>query len=228
MTKTENKRTLCLKCFRSVKNCFCKYIKPFDTNTHFVLLMHPIEAYKMKTGTGRLSNVALKNSEIIVGIDFTENKRVNSILNDKDSYSMILYPGIDSINVSRGELSKGLLDNRKLSIFLIDSTWYYSKKILRLSRNLQTLPKISFNSEYKSQFIFKKQPSEECLSTIESIYYFLDECDKHGIESVGNNKGTLLDVFNRMVDFQLKCEADPSLDTYRREQSLRKRKMSNS
>lgn len=216
MNKDENRRELCLNCFRSVENCFCKYSEPFDTNTHFVLLMHPKEAYKMKTGTGRLSHISLKNSEIIVGVDFTDNKRVNEIINNNENYSAVLYPGEDSINISSNDFSLDSFNGKKLSLFIIDSTWYYSKKILRLSKNLQKLQTISFNSEYRSQFRFKKQPQEECLSTIESIYYFLDECDKHMIESVGNKKEALLKVFNKMVQFQIDCERDLSKSSYRK------------
>lgn len=224
METTDQKRVLCLKCFRSKKNCYCKYIKTFETNTHFILLMHPIEAYKMKTGTGRLSHIALKNSEIIVGVDFTNNKRVNEIINDKSIFSTVLYPGEDSINISKGELSSQNITNKKLYVFIIDSTWYYSKKILRLSKNLQELTKISFNSNNSSQFIFKKQPSKECLSTIESIYYFLEECDKFKIENVGSKKDTLLEVFNKMVQFQLECEQDPNRISYKSRKPTRRKK----
>lgn len=221
MGTTDQKRTLCLKCFRSEKNCYCKYIKPFETNTHFILLMHPIEAYKMKTGTGRLSHIALKNSEIIVGIDFSDHKRVNEIINDNSIFSTVLYPGNDSINISNGDLTSNSLTDKKLYIFIIDSTWYYSKKILRLSKNLQILPKISFDSKETSNFVFKKQPSKECLSTIESIYYFLSECDKYKIENVGDKKDTLLEVFNKMVQFQLECEQDPNRVSYKSRRSKR-------
>lgn len=218
---TQQKRTICLKCFRSIELCLCKHIEPFNTNTHFVLLMHPLEAYKMKTGTGRLSHIALKNSEIIVGIDFSDNNRVNSIINDKEIFSTVLYPGDDSINISQGELSTESLTNRKLYVFIIDSTWYYSKKILKLSKNLQILPKISFSTEYRSQFIFKKQPRIECLSTIESIFYFLEECDKFKIESVETKRNTLIEVFHKMVAYQLECERDPSRISYKRIKSKR-------
>lgn len=183
--------------------------------------MHPVEAYKMKTGTGRLSHVALKNSEIIVGVDFTDNSRVNKIINDKEIFSAVLYPGEDSINVSNGDLSKEVLNDKKLYLFIIDSTWHNSKKILKLSKNLKLLPKISFSTEFRSEFIFKKQPSKECLSTIESIYYFLEECEKSGLESIGNKKSTLKNVFKKMVDFQLECEKDPTKISYKRKKSKR-------
>lgn len=211
MTNKIQQRDYCLSCLRAKKNCYCRYINPFQTNTHFVILMHPKEAYQQKTGTGRLSHIALNNSEIIVGVDFTNNKRVNDIINDKTRFSMMLYPDKKSINISKNELQTEILNDRQLNILIIDSTWYYSKKIIRLSKNLQTVPTISFNTTKKSAFKFKKQPNEHYLSTIEAIYYFLEECDKTGIENVSTKKKTLLAVFNRMVNFQLECEFDPNV-----------------
>ena len=50
--------------------------------------MHPKEYKKEKNGTGHMTKLQLDNSEIIVGVDFTKNKRVNEILANekKDSF----------------------------------------------------------------------------------------------------------------------------------------------
>jgi len=58
--------------------------------------MHPKEYKKQKNGTGHMTKLQLENSEIIVGIDFTNDKRVNEILNHENSSSFLLYPGKDS------------------------------------------------------------------------------------------------------------------------------------
>ena len=70
----------CYRCFRPVKACLCKHITPIDTGIKFVFLMHPKEAYRQRTGTGRLANISLIDSEIIVGIDFTDNARLNELI----------------------------------------------------------------------------------------------------------------------------------------------------
>ena len=54
--------------------------------------MHPVEAYKQKTGTGRLASLTLINSEIIIGERFDENKRVGELISDLRYFPMILYP----------------------------------------------------------------------------------------------------------------------------------------
>ena len=45
--------------------------------------MHPKEYKKEKKGTGTMTHLQLENSEIIVGVDFANNKRINEILTDE-------------------------------------------------------------------------------------------------------------------------------------------------
>ena len=48
-------------------------------------------------------------------------------------------------------------------------------KIIKLSKNIMELPKLSFYGTYSSIFTFKKEPSPECVSTIETCYYLIKE-----------------------------------------------------
>lgn len=80
--------------------CICKHIRPFQTKTRFIILMHPKEYKKEKNGTGHMTKLQLENSEIIVGVDFTNNNRVNEILTKEKSCSFLLYPGKDNFNLS--------------------------------------------------------------------------------------------------------------------------------
>ena len=87
----------CLKCFRPLSTCYCSSIKTLETDVKFIFLMHPKEAYHQHTGTGRLACLSLKDAEIIVGIDFTHNAKLNRLLSDPDFFPMVLYPGEDSV-----------------------------------------------------------------------------------------------------------------------------------
>jgi len=137
--------------------------------------MHPKEARKIKNGTGRLTHLNLQNSELIIDVDFTHNKRVNEIINTYKSY--VLYPDSTSIDIAKETLPS----TKNQAIFIIDATWASAKKMLRLSTNLQKLPKISFTHTSSSKFQIKEQPFEYCLSTMESVLKVLeylqdDEC----------------------------------------------------
>jgi DTW domain-containing protein YfiP len=61
--------------------------------------MHPKEYRKQKNGTGHMTKLQLENSEVIVGVDFTHNKRVNEILAYEESSSFLLYPGKGNFNL---------------------------------------------------------------------------------------------------------------------------------
>ena len=150
-----NFREYCYDCNRAKESCLCGFIKPFYTNTKFIFLMHPKEYRKTKNNTGKITHQSLIHSKIFVGIDFSQNSELNSIINDSNNACFILYPGNYSIN-----LNTSTLDNKKQKvIFIIDSTWACSKKILKSSTNLVTLPRVSFDFENSSTYEFKKQPS---------------------------------------------------------------------
>ena len=70
------------------------------------------------------------------------------------------------------------------------------------------LPKISFYGNYKSIFTFKTEPAEYCVSTIESCYYLIKELQDSGIEDKSINPEPLMDVFKKMIQYQLQKEND--------------------
>lgn len=194
-------REKCYKCYRPKCSCVCKYtIKPIKTNTKFVILMHPKEFSKTKNGTGHMTNNSIENCELHIGIDFTNHKRVNELLNDEEYEAYVLYPGEETIKLNTQKpptLKKSL-------IFIIDSTWPCSKKILRLSSNLSKLKRVSFEHDKSSQFKIKTQPNQYCLSTIESTLCVLEQLNKHEIENIDKTSlDNFINPFTKMVDYQI-------------------------
>ena len=180
----------------------CKYIKPIDTNTKFVILMHPKEYRKTKNGTGHFTNKSLNNSEIFIGIDFTNHIEINKILNEKNNECFILYPGEKSIKLNE----ESIKTEKNIVLFIIDSTWACSKKMLRESKNLKNLERVSFQSTKRSEFKIKEQPADYCLSTIESTQFILELMNSHKLENI--DKNSLLEFtkpFKKMVDYQINC-----------------------
>lgn len=207
----------CFNCVRIKKNCLCQLIKPFHTDFHFVLLLHPMEAKKEKMGTGKISKISLLNSHMITGVDFSEDLEVNALINDPKNYCMVLYPGKAAINVSEGDVTPLIAkkeEGLRLVVFLIDGTWPCAKKMMRQSRNLQILPRVSFTANHTSIFEIKEQPADFCLSTLESIHFFIQECNRKGLEFTSGKEDHMIDVFKAMIDFQIKCSLDPNLSSY--------------
>lgn len=195
---------LCLKCLRKKSACLCSYIRPIDCGIKIVFLQHQKEAKHQKTGTGRLSYLCLESSELIVGVDFSQNKRVNELLQDTKYLPFVLYPAPNALTAKSPDLPK-LLQKKTLLVFVIDGTWFCAKKIMQKSINLQPLPTLSFYGSYKSLFTFKREPRIDFISTIESCYYLIKELqDQHLSKTC--DPAPLMTVFKKMVLFQLEAQ----------------------
>jgi len=172
--------------------------------------MHPKEFKKTKNGTGHLTHLSLPNSELFMGIDFTGNVRINEIIATHESF--ILYPSAHAINLSHKNplVEKALHVKKPMAIFLIDSTWACSLKMMRESKNLHGLSHISFDATKRSEFKIKEQPLEYCLSTIESTLTVLELLAQWQIETIAQEKlETFLTPFHAMIDYQLSCIENP-------------------
>ncbi|MBQ6780935.1 MAG: DTW domain-containing protein [Treponema sp.] len=200
-------RQICYQCLRPIQNCFCTYLTPFDPGVKFVFLMHPKEAKRQRTGTGRIAHAGLIDSEIIVGIDFTQNERLCALLSDEQYVPMLLYPGDDAWTANKDGFFESL-GGRKLLVIVIDSTWFCSKKMIQFSTNIMALPKLSFSGNYQSIFTFKREPKPEYISTIESCYYLIKELQSAGVVRNHADPECLMTAFKAMIQFQLQKEND--------------------
>ncbi len=197
----------CLKCFRPIQNCYCRDISPIESGVKFIFLMHPHEAKKQRTGTGRLASLSILDSEIIIDESFDNNFRTQKLISNPSFYPMVLYPGND-VHTTESFNFKEALKGRTLLIFLIDATWVEARKMMHRSTSLQNLPQLSFSKKYRSRFTIKTQPEDYCLSTIESSYYLLKELQNTEVCDSAVNGESLMEVFKKMVDFQIKCRVN--------------------
>ncbi len=200
-------RPFCLKCLRSERSCLCERIQPFSTSVDFVILMHEMEwRRRLTTGTGLLTHLCLRNSQLAVGVDFGKEPKVLQVLENSHLFPCLLFPGEDAQLVSKPQVARSLVtaaDGKRIVVFLIDATWSCAKKILRLNPFLQELPKLSFSTERLSEYRFKRQPRSECLSTIESVHEFLGTlCGTELAIARPEHLAHLMDLFRRHVDFQ--------------------------
>ncbi len=218
-------RLLCTICLQPSFGCYCEFVQKIETSIKFVILIHPIEV-KRRIATGRMAHLCLKNSELIMGQDYTYNERVNEIIQDPSFQPLILYPGKSAFNLNK-------IDNFKRStlfpagkkpvLFVIDGTWATAKKTMSQSQNLRNLTQVCFTPQMPSTFRVRKQPAPECYSTIEAIHYTLELLNTHTVQT-GQNQAHdhLLVVFHKMVERQLefirKSQDSPNPRAYRRPQ----------
>ena len=200
--KNEN-RTVCYKCFRPQSSCMCQHIESIETETRFIILMHPKEFKRTKNGTGHFTHLSLVNSEIHIAVDFSEHTAINKIIDDPSNVCYVLYPHEKSINLNVEPIGQG---TKQRVIFLIDSTWPCSRAILTASPNIDALQKVSFTHTEVSGFTFKQQPKEYCLSTMESTLCVLKLLNEHEVEKIAPQKlEGFLKPFEKMVEYQLSC-----------------------
>lgn len=209
-------RKKCFTCYRPGKFCVCEHLKPISINSKIVILIHPMEAKKEKLGTGRITKASINNSEIIMGIDFTEDRRVNALIADPQYHAMVLYPGDDALNITHATDSDvEIFKEKKPLIFVIDGTWPCAKKMMTLSQNINTLPRISFETDRISQFLIKHQPHKLALSTIESVHVLIQDMAKKGVETLNGDEDAMIATFKAMVTKQIEVASDPNTPSYR-------------
>ncbi len=173
--------------------------------------MHQKEFQKTKNTTGRMTHLSLPHSHLFVGIDFSHHRQLNELLANPLYTPFILYPDDNAINVSDEALP--LKTDINPLFILIDSTWGCSKKLMKLSKNLKDIPRISFNPTLPSNYRIKKQPEAFCLSTIETVQHILGLLNQQGVESLSKSAlHDFLNPFQTMVDYQiLKAQTESSL-----------------
>ena len=195
----------CYKCFKPASNCLCRFTKELDPGVKFVFLMHPKEAKRNRTGTGQLAHISLKDSEIIQGLDFSQNTRLQELLHDPKYFPMMMYPGEEAWNAKK-EGFKEAVGNRIPLIIILDATWFCAKKMIEHNPFLLDYPRLSFFGDYRSIFTFKHEPRPEYISTIESCYYMIKELQTCGLADTSVDPEPLMNVFKEMIKFQLTAE----------------------
>ena len=214
-------REKCYSCYRPKSSCMCEYINAIDTKTKFIILMHPKEFKKVKNNTGFFTHLSLSNSEVFIGIDFSEHKRINEIIATHESY--ILFPSLNAVNLSEESSHLNLNRDKPMAIFLIDSTWACTKKIFTLSKNLNKLKHMSFTTDVTSQYQIKVQPESNYLSTIESTLVVLKLLNKRRVENIKEDKlDGFLNPFFKMIEYQQSLIENPLSNAvrYKRKKSV--------
>ncbi|MBQ9238851.1 MAG: DTW domain-containing protein [Treponema sp.] len=199
--------TRCYRCFRPVDYCLCRYVDDIDAHIRFVFLMHPKEAKRNRTGTGRIAHSSLRDSELFVGLTFSGNERLLAVLTDERYFPVLLYPGDGALTV-RSPLIAASSTHKQLLVIVIDATWFCARKIIEHNPFLLTLPRLSFAGTYTSIFTFKREPRPEYLSTIESCYYLITEARDSALIPQTVDAEPLMRVFKQLITAQLQAEND--------------------
>lgn len=187
-------RAMCPRCRRPSSACYCAHVTPIETRTRLVLLQHPRERY-VAIGTAHMASLCLTNSELHIGIDWSQSASLARTLADPDRKPILLYPGEGSIDIVR-EPPPG-----PVTLVVVDGTWSQTKKVVRTNPILAALPRYAFVPPKPSEYRIRKEPDAASVATIEALVHALT-----ALEGDASRFEALLAPFRAMIDFQIECE----------------------
>jgi DTW domain-containing protein len=121
---------------------------------------------------------------------------VVTAITDPAAPAVLLYPGPDAKNI--------LTDPPQgpVTLVVVDGTWSQAKLVVRDNPLLAALPRYAFSAPAPSEYRIRKEPSDEVVSTIESLMYALG-----ALEGDAPRFTALMQPFRAMVDTQLTFNA---------------------
>ncbi|XXF79892.1 DTW domain-containing protein [Myxococcaceae bacterium GXIMD 01537] len=188
-------RPVCLRCRRPEATCYCAHLPRLETRTRVVFLQHPRERY-VAIGTARMAHLALPNSELHLGVDFTGHARLEALTANPERVA-ILFPGEGAMTPEE------LREDPPDTLIVIDGTWPQAKKVVARNPVLATLPRVGFTPRRPSNYRIRAEPADHCVSTIEAVVEILGQ-----LEGDVPRMDTMLRAFEFMVDTQLSRQAD--------------------
>jgi DTW domain-containing protein YfiP len=184
-------RTVCSRCKRPARVCYCGHLTSIDTQTRVVFLQHPREE-GVPIGTARIAHLCLPNSELHVGVDFRDSLALRLALSDPERPAALLYPSEGAVDVfAHPPLSP-------ITLVVVDGTWWQAKKLVRANPDLARLPRYAFRAPTPSDYRIRREPDVAYVSTIEALVHVLGV-----LERSPERFQPLLAPFRAMVDTQV-------------------------
>lgn len=182
---------------------------PMETRTRVVLLVHPEEA-KRSHGTMPLLRACLKNLTIKVDDHFpapADDPELHDSMCADGYRCALVCPGPDASELRPcSQSEEGASDPRCMTLIFIDATWRHAKSMVYNSPWLLQLERVVLVSSSQSGYVFRQQPAEGCLSTLEAVAEALLAMEGPRGPSL---KAGLLRPFHQMI--KLQCRYIPKL-----------------
>jgi len=185
------KRSICSRCTRPVKVCYCHTLSAVHNRWPIHILQHPKES-KHPIGTARIAELSLSQCILQVGEKFT----LESIRNIRSEFNdfVVVYPGEDSMSI------ESLDPLYTKTLIFLDASWRKSRRMLYESPELMALPKVGIHPKKASHYRIRKAPDTNSLSTLEAIVYTLSVLENNG--EVGEFS-SLLNSMDWMIEKQI-------------------------
>lgn len=193
-------REICENCRRPKPVCWCTHLPatPLVTKCCLVILQHPAEEKRCLRTVPMLSlGLAPGFCLIFKGKKFPHKRHtgLEELMNAPNS--VLLYPSSQSVNLAElPKLPSGGFESYNL--FLLDGTWPQAKAIYHSSPLLHSMKQVKLLSTGTSEYVIRTQPTEGCLSTLETAALALSI-----LEEREDIREILLKPLKALCDFQL-------------------------
>ena len=211
-------RKFCWTCHRPTVACFCTLTRPFLSFADFALIVHPYEA-RSTVGTAWILRRSISNIKWFrsKGTGLDVDPSFLEMLSAPDRVPLLLFPGTKAFNLSQdsAEAWQGLVPNSQRPLFIvIDGTWTQAHAMLRKSMLLRSLPRVSFETIQLSEYGFKKQPHQACLSSVEGVHRVIEVLASRGWGHLPalREHDQMIEIFRSMVKFQATQVKNPRTD----------------
>ncbi|XP_075979450.1 DTW domain containing 2 isoform X1 [Anticarsia gemmatalis] len=172
-------REKCVNCKRPAVVCWCSALPPerLQPRSKVILLQHPAEEKRcLRTAPMLQLGLATEKCLIFKGKKFPQPRHENleNILNQPNT--ILLYPSKTAIDIKDLEN-----DTDNYNLVLIDGTWPQAKAIYASSPILHKIKQVKLLTSNTSSYVIRTQPTEGCLSTLETAAVALSQLEKDAI-----------------------------------------------
>ncbi|CAI9720723.1 Hypothetical predicted protein [Octopus vulgaris] len=171
------KRQTCSRCCRPVTVCWCPYLprEPIQLSTTVYILQHPFEDNQcLRTVPMLYHSLPPGKCHIIRGKRFSPEKYPELAALMKDPNTILLYPGSDAIDIMDLPSCQGTGYN----LVLLDGTWSQARGLFHQNLMMKWPQKVQIKSGMISKYVIRTQPTDVCLSTLESAAVALSYLEK--------------------------------------------------
>ena len=184
-----SKRSLCSHCERPIKTCLCAEIVNRSCDFQLIILQDPKEA-KHALSSAPLLEKSITGAKRIVGEIFDPFELLGE---DWQVNSLLVFPHENGLSQSQA------IERRFKHLILLDGTWRKVARMLHLNPWLSQLACFAIDNLNSSQYLIRKSPRDDGLSTIEAAVCVLNEL--HNEQSFD----PILGAFHKMIEFQIQA-----------------------
>uniref|UniRef100_A0A8C4QFL1 tRNA-uridine aminocarboxypropyltransferase n=1 Tax=Eptatretus burgeri TaxID=7764 RepID=A0A8C4QFL1_EPTBU len=184
---------------RPLKVCLCPFLpaKPLTVSSHIYILQHPAEENRvLRTVPLLTACLPRDHCSVLVGRHFPEDKYPELARVCRSPSTLLLFPGRHARKLSVGVCPDPNL--APFSLLLLDGTWRQAHNLYEGNPLLQIPQQVRLQAEECSSYVIRTQPSQTCLSTLESA-----ACALALLEGQPHLREVLLQPLHALCSFQL-------------------------